>query len=204
LKTKAPFPLAQYAGQDLSPLVEAYFEINQLKHLYRQGWLRRGVPTEKCETVAEHVFGMVMLAWWMTDQYFPSLDRDRVVCLVLVHELGEVYTGDLTPADGIAVHEKHRLEREAVQRVTAKLARGEHYLKLWDEYEAALTPEARLVKQIDRLEMAFQARVYESQGRGNMYEFFESAAGALVEPILREILQELRDLRPPGVTNPTL
>jgi len=196
LKTKGAFPPSAYQGLPLSPLVEAYLEINQLKHLYRQGWLRRGIPAEQCETVAEHVFGMVMLAWWIADLYFPTLNREHVIRLVLVHELGEVYTGDLTPSDGVDALEKHRLEREAVRRVVAKLPRGAEYLALWEEYEALQTLEARLVKQIDRLEMALQASVYERQGWGNMEEFFQTTAAALEDPVLIQILQEIQNLRP--------
>ena len=195
MRVKAAFPLQEYQGRALSPLVEACLEVNQLKHLYRQGWLRRGVAPEQCESVAEHVLGVVMLAWWVTDQYFPTLDRDQVIRLALVHDLGEIYTGDLTPADGVSAEDKRRLEREAVQRVVHKLARGAEYLALWEEYEAMQTAEARLVKQIDRLEMALQAGVYERQGWGSMQEFFQSAAGALLDPELRDIFQELQDLR---------
>ena len=198
MRVKGAFPLSAYQGQTLSPLLEAYLEVNQLKRLYRQGWLRRGVPPEQCESVAEHVLGMVMLAWWVVDQYFPDLDRERVIRLALAHELGEIYTGDLTPSDGVSIEEKHRLERAAVQRVVEKLARGAEYLALWEEYEQMETPEARLVKQIDRLEMALQAGVYEKQSDYSMEEFFQSAAGALENSALIEIFREIQRLRRQG------
>jgi putative hydrolases of HD superfamily len=195
MKTKGPFPLSAYEGIHLSPLLEVYLEINQLKHLYRQGWLLRGVPPEHCESVADHIWGMVMLAWWASDTYFPTLNRDQVIRLVLVHELGEVYTGDLIPADGIPIEEKHNLERQAVWKIVAKLPRGAEYLALWEEYENQQSPEARLVKQIDRLEMACQASVYERQGWGNMAEFFQTTEGALTDRTLIEILKEMQQIR---------
>jgi len=195
MKVKGPFPPAGFEGSSLTPLLEAYLEVNQLKHLYRQGWLRRGVPPENCESVADHIYGMVMLAWWSADQYFPTLNRDLVIRLVLAHELGEIYTGDLIPADGITLAEKHQLERHAVERVVGKLPHGSEYLDLWEEYESQQTPEARFVKQIDRLEMAFQASVYESQHWDDMSEFFQSAQQALSDPLLQDIFQELQSLR---------
>ena len=192
--TKGPPPLDALLGRDLSPLVEAYFEINQLKQLYRQGWLRRGVPPERCESVAEHVFGMVMLGWWVVESDFPALDRDKVIRMVLAHELGEVYVGDITPADGVPAAEKERLEREAVRRVVRDLPHGAETLALWEEYTAGDTPEARLVKQLDRLEMAFQAAVYQTQGLGAMDEFIASAGAAVTDERLSAVMAEIKGI----------
>jgi putative hydrolase of HD superfamily len=194
VKTKADLPLSAFGGRSLSPLVAAYFELDHLKQLYRQGWLRRGVPPERCESVADHVFGMAMLAWWIADAHYPHLDRDKIIRMTLVHELGEIYTGDLVPGDAVPVVEKHRRERKGLWQVVGKLARGEETLALWEEYEAGSTPEARFVKQIDRLEMAFQAAVYRQQGFENMAEFFASAEAGVEDEFLREILAELESL----------
>jgi putative hydrolases of HD superfamily len=195
MKAKASLPLSALAGRNPSPLLEAYFEINHLKHLYRQGWLRRGLPAERCESVAEHVFGMAMLAWWLADDSYPDLDRDKVIRMALVHEIGEVYTGDIIPSDNIPQVEKHRLERKAIEQVVGKLAHGEAYINLWEEYERNDTPEARLVHQIDRLEMVFQASVYERHNLGDMSEFFASGNLGVQDEKLREILRELEVLR---------
>lgn len=195
MRSKSAPPRSAFTGQDLAPLIEAYFELNQLKVLYRQGWLRRGIPPERCESVAEHVFGMAMLAWWIAGAYFPLLDPNKILRMVLAHELGEIYTGDLVPGDQVPAEAKHRLEREGLLRVVGKLPSGAEILALWEEYEAVLTPEARFVKQVDRLEMAFQAAIYEKQGLGDMSEFFASAGAGVLDEPLRAILSELEDLR---------
>ena len=189
--TKGSNPLSAFGRRSFAPLIEAYFELDHLKQLYRQGWLRRGVPPERCESVAEHCFAMAMLGWWIADAHFPQLDRDKILRMTLAHELGEIYTGDIIPADQIPVEEKHRQEREGLLRVVGKLPNGEQYLALWEEFEAGQTPEVRFVKQIDRLEMALQAAVYQQQGFGDMREFFISAGETVTDPALREILQAL-------------
>lgn len=193
--TKSSFPLDAWKGIDIPPFLAAYYELNQLKLLLRQGWLRRGIPEERCESVAEHVFSMAMLGWWLIDQFSLELDRDRVVRMTLVHELGEIYTGDLIPADGVPVMEKHRREFEALRQVVGKLASGEEILRLWEEYESGETCEARFVRQVDRLEMAFQASVYETEGFTNMDEFFQSAGLAMNDTALREVFETLAALR---------
>lgn len=195
MKTKAGLPAALLAGRSPSPLVEAFFELNHLKQLYRQGWLQRGVPEERCESVAEHVFSMAVLGMWLVDAAFPELDRDRVLRMILVHELGEIYTGDITPGDAMAPEEKHRLEREGFLRVAARLPRGDEYLALWEEFERGQTPEARFVHQLDRLEMGFQAAVYEAQGLPDMEQFFASASAAVVDERLRQVFNALVSIR---------
>ena len=195
MKTKAPLPLEQLQGKQLLPLIEAYFEFNHLKQLYRQGWLLRGVPPERCESVADHTFGVALLAMFLAETHFPDLDPGKVLRLALLHDFGEIYAGDITPFDGIDRAEKVRREQAGVAQVLAKLPQGEHYLALWEEYEGQHSPEARFVRQIDRLEMALQASVYERQGLGDLSEFFDYARSFLSEPELQGVLKELEGLR---------
>lgn len=176
---------------EASPLVQAYFELYQLKQLYRQGWLRHGVPAQQAESVAEHSFGVAMLALWLMEAEFPALDRLRVLQMALLHDIGEIYAGDLTPADAVPAEEKHRREAASVRRVLGKLPGGEKFVALWEEFEQGNTPEARLVRQLDRLEMGLQAGVYASQGFGQMQEFWATARQALDDPVLAAILSEV-------------
>jgi putative hydrolase of HD superfamily len=195
MKVKAPMPLVRLQGKQVLPLIEAYFEFNHLKQLYRQGWLRRGIAPEQCESVAEHSFGVALLAMFLAEAHFPHLDTNRVIRLALLHDFGEIYAGDIIPADGISRVEKVRREQEGVAQVLAKLPPGERYLALWEEYEQQRSPEARFVRQIDRLEMALQASVYEQQGLADLSEFFDSVREFLSEPQLQTILEELEGLR---------
>ncbi len=179
------------------PLLAAYVEINHLKQLYRQGWLRAGISREACESVAEHIFGMAMLAWLVIGAGLAEgVDREKTLRMVLAHELGEIYVGDIIPSDGVPAEEKQRLEREAVEKVTGRLPGGEELAALWEEFEAGQTPEARLTRQLDRLEMALQAMVYQKQGLGRgMDSFFRSAKKAVRSPELAVLLEQAQNLR---------
>jgi putative hydrolase of HD superfamily len=184
-------------GRDASPVVRAYFELCQLKQLFRQGWLKRGVGREHCESVAEHSFGVAVLALWLADAYFPALNTEKVLRMALLHDFGEIYAGDIIPGDDVSVEDKHAREEASVARVLGKLPSAKTYLELWAEFERGDTPEARFVRQVDRLEMGFQAAVYESQGQGGMDEFFASARRALADPVLIEILEAVAALNGP-------
>jgi putative hydrolase of HD superfamily len=132
---------------------------------------------------------------FLAEAHFPHLDTNRVIRLALLHDFGEIYAGDIIPADEISRVEKVRREQEGVAQVLAKLPQGERYLALWAEYEQQRSPEARFVRQIDRLEMALQASVYEQQGLADLSEFFDSVREFLSEPQLQTILEELEGLR---------
>jgi putative hydrolase of HD superfamily len=195
MRRKARLPLAASELGRLSPLVRTYVEWSQLKQLYRQGWLRRGIRPEQCESVAEHTFGVALLTLVLVDSYFPELDREKALRMALLHDLGEVYAGDLTPADRVPTTEKHRRERSSVVRVLGALDRGEEYIALWEEYERGDTPEARLIRQVDRLEMGLQAYVYEAQGGADLSEFYASVREALSLPALVRLFRQVEELR---------
>lgn len=196
MKTKAAPPLALLQGRKTLPLIEAYFELNHLKQLFRQGWLRVGIPQERCESVAEHSFFVALLGLFVAESLFPHADASKVVRIALLHDLGEAYAGDITPHDGVNKAAKHALERRAVETIFGKLPRAAEYLALWDEYEHGTSFEARLVRQLDRLEMGLQACVYEHQGFGDLSQFYASVDKALESPELRAVLAALEALRP--------
>ncbi len=173
-------------------LVQAYWHANQLKRLYRQGWLQHGVPPEHCESVAAHTFGVALLALWIAPQYYPHLDLLKIIQMALIHDLGEAFVGDLTPADGVSAAEKHRRESQAIARLLEGLPNAEALFALWQEYEANQSPEARLVRQLDRLEMGLQAEIYHQQEHIDPADFLTSAAAALHDAPLQAILDGYR------------
>ena len=76
-------------------------------------------------------------------------------------------------------------------------AARERIMRLWREYEDRSSPEAKLVKDFDRFEMALQADDYERAGsHADLSEFFASVRGKLVSPNVREWLEVVeRDRR---------
>ena len=191
METKAENPVKLLKDRKIDPLIEAYFELCQLKQLYRQGWLRGGVSRERCESVAEHSFGCAVLATWLAQAYYPQLDLCKVLRMALMHDFGEIYAGDIIPVDAVGAEEKHCREAGSVAQVFGKLPTGADYLSLWEEFEQGETPEARFVRQIDRLEMGLQAGVYAAQGLVQPDEFIASARQALEDDRLIELMDEL-------------
>jgi putative hydrolase of HD superfamily len=177
------------------PALASYFRLMRLKRLYRQGWLKRGVPEGLCESVADHSFGTALLALLLAGPAgdggsIGKIDPSRAALLALVHEMGESYAGDITPVDGVSRADKEKLEREAIGRALEGHGDRGWFLALWEEFEGGETPEARFVRQLDRLEMGLQAALQEAEGFAGMGEFYESARGTVTEPRLRAVLEE--------------
>jgi putative hydrolase of HD superfamily len=183
-------------GAGADPALASYYRLMRLKRLYRQGWLKRGLPAELCESVAEHSFGTALLALLLapspssTGGGAEGVDRARAALMALVHELGESYAGDITPVDGVPGEEKFRLEREAILRALDGHPDRLWFLEIWEDFEGGASPEARFVRELDRLEMGLQAALQKAEGQPGMEEFFASARRSVSRPELRSILEE--------------
>ena len=143
-----------------------------LKHVLREGWVRAGV--ESPESVAAHSWGMSVLAMHLCPD---ELDKMRVLEMCLVHDLPEVEVGDLTPHDDTST--KSEDEHRAMERLAP------HWLDLFEEYEAGLTEEAKFVKDLDKLDMALMARIYEDSQGLDLSEFIASARKVIGETNLK-------------------
>ena len=195
MKTKNGNPAHMLSGH-VDPLIRLYFQVNHLKQLYRQGWLKKGreIPEVQCESVAEHIFGMAILALFVCDAYFPDLDKNRVVTMSLIHELGEIKDGDKFITDPDEKRARREAVRAAITELLAEFPAGSVYLELWEEFERGDTKEARLVRELDKLEMLMQATIYSRQHDKDLSDFFVSSDGHIKSPELRDLLKALEDL----------
>lgn len=111
----------------------------------------RGDP----ESVAEHSWRAALMALAMAPQ-FPGVDIDRVIRMLLIHDLGEAVTGDIPTFLKNKADEE--TEDRAVQSILATLPRetGEEFSALFAEMNALETPEARLYKILDKFEAVIQ------------------------------------------------
>lgn len=161
----------------------------RLKETARAGWGLRGIGDP--ESVADHTFRVCLLALVLSRRAEPPLDRERCLALALVHDLAECIVGDITPYDGISTGEKHRREGEAMARFAGMLGDDE-LPRLWEEYQAGETPEARFVKDLDKLETVLQAAEYEGARGAELNEFSEMGEGRAWLPVTRELYAALR------------
>lgn len=166
---------------------------HQLKSLERKGWKIAGI--NPVESVADHSFAVALLA--MLESKRRDLDVTAAMGMALIHDLEEAITGDLTPADK-RIRGRQRVEAErraAVDQLLAVLPGGSRasYRRLWTDLRLSQTREARLVHELDKLEMAFQAKTYEKTvGGRRIRAFYESAAREIQDPALKRMMNSLK------------
>jgi len=125
-----------------------------------------------------------------------ALDTNKCIQLALIHDLAEARVGDITPHCGVSDEEKHRLELETMEYISAMLGPllgGEAIVKLWKEYEEGITEEAKLLKDLDKIEMILQAQEYEEEGshEKSLDQFFTSTEGKWKTEIGRAWAEEI-------------
>ena len=136
--------------------IKNFMEISgQMKDLRRSGWLRKGIL--EAENDAAHSWSLSMLVQLVAK---PPLDVCKCLKMANIHELGEVKVGDFTPFDKITAEEKHRLEAEAILKIAEDLGDPEIF-ELFQEFEEGKTPEACLVRDLDKLDTVIQAKYYQ-------------------------------------------
>ena len=171
--------------------LEVLYQIFKLKNLFRQGWLKRDIPESKGESVADHTFGTAMTAWVLAKRLKLNLNEEKLLKMALVHEIGEIYAGDITPVDGISIKDKYQLELQSIEKVFRSYPEGEEFINLWKEFEDAESEEAKFLKQIDKFEMGIQASIYKGHDYEKMDEFLASADSVIADEKLQELFQKV-------------
>ena len=144
-------------------VINYYVLCNKLKNVIRTGWKDWHVQRDRIESVAEHIFGVQMLALAMYSEYQYDIDIMKVIFMLAVHELGETVIGDLTQFQ-ISKEEKEKIEHEAVHKILSGLLDGNQIEKLFLEFDSHSTKEAMFAYQCDKLECDLQSKLYDEEG----------------------------------------
>ena len=144
-------------------VLKYYVLCNRLKDVIRTGWKDWRVERERVESVAEHIYGVQMLALAMHSEYKYDVDIFKVLFMLAIHELEEIIIGDLTLFQ-ITKEEKEELGHEALEKVLKDLLEGETIKELIKEFDARKTKEAIFAYQCDKLECDIQSKLYDEEG----------------------------------------
>ena len=146
-----------------SRVIDYYVLCNRLKNLIRKGWIVWGVKKERLESVAEHIYGVQMLAIAMYSEYEYDIDLFKVIMMLAIHELEEIVIGDLTRFE-ISKEEKMIEGHKAVTELLKNLLKGQEIKDLVFEFDAGLTKEAQFAYHCDKLECDLQCKLYDEEG----------------------------------------
>ena len=143
-----------------------YLLATKLKNKIRSGWDEKhwNVKSERIESIAEHVYGTCILAISLDSEFKVDIDLEKVLKMLIIHEIGEVLIGDITPFDHITPDEKEAAEHKAMQDVLSSLFKKDELYSLLLEFDAHETNESRFAYMCDKLEADIQAKVYQDAG----------------------------------------
>lgn len=133
--------------------IEFIKEIEGLKSVTRTAWTKTG----RRESTAEHSWRLAMLLM-VLEEDFKDVDINKAIKMSLVHDLGELYDGDISAKLQSSDDNKSQIEERAMRRMLTTLPEslGEKIYDLWKEYNECSTKEAKLVKAMDKLETIVQ------------------------------------------------
>ncbi len=138
--------------QDLAQQFEFILEIDKLKAIYRQTSVQ--CDNSRAENSAEHSWHIALAAQILEGYAVEKINIDRVIKMLLIHDIIEIDAGDLF---AFSVANEHKLQAKkelaAAHRLFSLLpnAQYQEMKNLWLEFEDAISADACFAKSIDRI-----------------------------------------------------
>lgn len=131
--------------------IEFLVEMDKMKNIWR---MTRVLHENRSENDAEHAWHLAMLALVLSEYANEPVDLKTVLATVLIHDVVEIDAGDTYAYDTEGYTTKAAREQKAADRLFGMLPedQGTYLRRLWDEFEAQSTPEARFANSLDRVQ----------------------------------------------------
>ena len=145
-------------------ILDFYMIANKLKDIVRTGWIELGVERERVESVAEHVYGTLVLALALDSEYKLDLDLLKVFKMLIIKELEKVNLNNFTPREYPTKEEKKRLALETISNTLSSLSSKDELLEIYEEYSNKETKEAIFTYKLSKIESDIQVKIYDLDG----------------------------------------
>ena len=135
--------------------IEFIREIDKLKYIFRKTKL---INSDRPENDAEHSWHLAMMAIVLAGHANEPIDLEKVMKMVLIHDIVEIDSGDVFAYDTTKSHDNFDEELKAARRIFGILPeeQAEEFINLWIEFEEMKTPESKFARALDRLEPLLQ------------------------------------------------
>lgn len=145
-------------------ILDFYMIANKLKDIVRTGWIELGVERDRVESVAEHVYGTLVLALALDSEYKLDLDLLKVFKMLIIKELEKVNLNNFTPREYPTKEEKKRLALETISNTLSSLSSKDELLEIYEEYSNKETKEAIFTYKLSKIESDIQVKIYDLDG----------------------------------------
>lgn len=142
-------------NSDTKKILQFTYEIDKLKGVIRKIDLNHKL---KKEDSAQHSWHTAMMVWVFAKDYEEKLDLEKAIKMALIHDLVEIYAGDVWFYDHKARVNKYQNEKKAAQKLFKFLPTKLRLemMNLWLEFEERNTPESKLVQAMDKIQPILQ------------------------------------------------
>ena len=126
-------------------------EIDQLKSVERKSPL---IDQSRKENSAEHSWHLAMYALILSDLSNDAINIDRVIRMLLIHDIVEIDAGDHPIHESTNNEAQEEMEQQAAKRIFGLLPEGQgaKLMSLWQEFEAGNSNDAAFAKSLDRMQ----------------------------------------------------
>ncbi len=202
----------------MEEILDFLIKAGSLKKMPRTGFVWLGI--KEPETIAQHSYRVALMNWILSLKEKKKMDVKKVIRISLVHDLCEVYAGDMTPYWGLLPDDpkerlemlkhylhlpkalkmkrdrvKHKKEKKALLKLIEGLGQKEkkEIMGYWMDYETSKSREGRFVKQGDKVEALLQALEYWGSTPDTPVMGWWEEVGAVVgDPVLKDFLAKLK------------
>ena len=144
---------------DIKKILDLYFVTNKLKNVLRQGWVNWCLEGVRVESIAEHIYGTLMLAVSICANTTQDVDMNKVALMLALHEVEEIIIGDIAFFDIERAKTKKEDGKKAVNKIFENCVNKQEFLDVIAEFEEGVTKEAKFARMCDKLEADLQAYI---------------------------------------------
>lgn len=145
-------------------ILNFYKEYIKLEEVIRKGWIMCNVPANRLESVADHTLQLIMLSSIITKELNIKLDLEKLMEMLLIHDLGEIIIGDISEVEENRNQKKEK-ESATIKNIFNNLDQesAQYYYSLWEEMENQNTELAKFAYLLDKIDAVIKAGVYEEE-----------------------------------------
>lgn len=149
-------------------ILKFYYYNQMLKSKVRSGWDEEHwnieSENERIEMISDHIIGAVGLAFAFGSEFKYEIDINKVLKILMIHEIGEAIIGDVTPFDNVSPEQKHEIEHMAMKQVLGNLNKCDELYQSLLDFDACINPIDKFSHYCDKLEADLQSKVYQEKG----------------------------------------
>ncbi len=173
-------------------IINFYLLANKLKYVIRTGWKEVKISKERIESVAEHVYGCIILSIVTISEGKIDLDLLKIIKLIVIKELEKINLDKEYTLNGDKITDRKEKALATIKALVKGLIAEDELINLFEEAYDMTSKEAKFAFQIMKIESDFQAKIYDLNGEFSLEVAKEDAKG-YGEELSKEIIPQMKN-----------